>query len=150
MSKNDAFRAKFAEFVEKTKANRDIVVQKVAMDMLSSLVMKSPVGNPDLWKSAPPPGYVGGRFRANWHVTEGSADDWTTDTIDQSGGATISDGSQKILSFKIGGTLLLINNLPYGPVLEVGHSSQAPVGMVRITVAETDQFFTNAVGGLDK
>lgn len=150
MSKNDAFRAKFAEFVDKTKLNRDMVVQKVAMDMLSSLVMKSPVGNPDLWKSAPPPGYVGGRFRANWHVTESTPDEWTTDTIDQSGGATIADGTQKILQFKIGGTLLLINNLPYGPVLEVGHSSQAPVGMVRITVAETEQFFTNAVGGLDK
>jgi hypothetical protein len=150
MSKNDDFRAKFAAFIEKTKANRDIVVQKVAMDMLSSLVMKSPVGNPDLWKSAPPPGYVGGRFRANWHVTEGSADDWTTDTIDSAGSATLADGQQKILSFKIGGTMYLTNNLPYAQPLEYGHSTQAPSGMVRLTVAETDAFFTKVVGGLDK
>lgn len=150
MSANDEFRAKFAAFIEKTKANRDIVVQKVAMDMLSSLVMKSPVGNPDLWKSAPPPGYVGGRFRANWNVADGAPDESTTDTIDASGGATISGATQKILSFKIGGTWYLTNNLPYAQPLEYGHSTQAPAGMVRLTVAETDQFFTNAIGGLDK
>ncbi|KVZ57513.1 hypothetical protein [Burkholderia ubonensis] len=150
MSKNDAFRSNFAAFIERTKANRDLVVQKVAMDMLTSLVMKSPVGNPDLWKHAPPPGYVGGRFRANWHVADGAPDDWTTDAIDRDGRATLDVGQQKILSFKIGGTMYLINNLPYGQPLEYGHSMQAPQGMVRLTVTETEQFFTKAVGDLDK
>lgn len=150
MSKNDDFRAKFAAFIEKTKANRDLVVRKVAMDMLSSLVMKSPVGNPDLWKSAPPPGYVGGRFRANWRVADSAPDTTTTDEIDAAGSATLEDGQQKILSFKIGGTLYLTNSLPYAQPLEYGHSTQAPEGMVRLTVAETDSFFTNVVGGLDK
>lgn len=150
MSKNDDFRAKFEAFIEKTKANRDLVVQKVAMDMLSSLVMKSPVGNPDLWKQAPPPGYVGGRFRANWNVADSAPDTSTTDSIDANGSATLSEGQTKILSFKIGGTLYLTNSLPYAQPLEYGHSTQAPQGMVRLTVAETDAFFTNAIGGLDK
>ncbi len=39
------------ELVEKTKRDAAIVVRETATDLLSSVVMRSPVGNPDVWKS---------------------------------------------------------------------------------------------------
>jgi hypothetical protein len=49
----------------------------VALDAFTSLVYKTPVGNPDLWdeKSLPAPeGYVGGQARASWNIQHGRPD----------------------------------------------------------------------------
>ena len=48
----------------------------------------------------------------------------------------------------MGSTVYLVNHPPYALPLEYGHSKQARGGMVRITVAEFDQFLTHAVGDL--
>ena len=45
----------------------------------------------------------------------------------------------------------MMNNLPYGPRLEYeGWSSQAPAGMVQVSVTEAQTFVNNAVSGLSK
>ncbi|MEE4465532.1 hypothetical protein V2S84_25980, partial [Azotobacter chroococcum] len=64
-----SFELDLRAFIEKAKGNADQVVKKVGIDMLAKIVDRSPVGNPSLWQSPPPPGYVGGRFRGNWQVT---------------------------------------------------------------------------------
>ena len=46
---------------------------------------------------------------------------------------------------KLGDTAYLVNNLPYAVPLEYGHSSQAPAGMVRVTIAEFQQIVEAAV-----
>ena len=46
-----SFALDMRAFVEHAKANADQVVRKVATDMLASIVTRSPVGNPDLWKA---------------------------------------------------------------------------------------------------
>jgi len=40
----------------------------------------------------------------------------------------------EVLNLKAGQVIYLVNNLPYAIPLEYGHSSQAPGGMVRLTV----------------
>lgn len=121
------------------------VVQKVAIDCLYSVVDGSPVGNPELWKGSAPAGYVGGRFRANWQVSIGSPAAGEIDAIDANGGQTKAAGESVAMTFRYEDRVVYVtNNLPYAPELEYGHSTQAPKGMVRITVANFQGFVEQA------
>lgn len=142
------FALQLQKFAEKVGVNADLVVQKTTLEVARSVIMKSPVGNPELWKSPPPPGYVGGRFRANWVFGVGQVDTTTTEDIDAKGTATLNKLAAAIGATGAGGVTFISNSLPYGPALELGHSGQAPSGFVRLTVAEFQQFVNNAVQGL--
>lgn len=120
-------------------AGIDRLVRKVAIDLLKSVVYKSPVGDATLWQSPPPAGYVGGRFRGNWQLGVNSNPSGELSTIDASGANTINLGMANIPATNAAGNIYYItNNLPYAQRLENGWSSQAPAGMVSLTVAEFD------------
>lgn len=132
--------------VEKYKDRAETVVSKTVLAVGTSLVMKSPVGDPTLWKQKPPPGYVGGRFRANWQYGFNVPQSGVTDGIDADGGATIGTMGERIKVAGSDGIHYIVNNLPYANALEYGnHSSQAPNGMVGITVTEFEDYVTKAV-----
>lgn len=140
-----SFALQLQKFADKAKANTDLVVQKVTLDVARSVIEKSPVGNPDLWKGPAPAGYVGGRFRANWMFGVGKVDTTTTEDTDKNGGATLNRLAAAIGATGAGGVTFISNSLPYGPRLEYeGWSKQAPQGMVRITVAEFQQYVNKA------
>ncbi len=61
-----SFTLQLKAFAEKAKGNADLVVRKVVLDIGTRVVLRSPVGDPDLWEGKAPKGYVGGRFRGNW------------------------------------------------------------------------------------
>lgn len=174
------FSLDIAAFVEKAKANAEQVIQKTAVDLLSAVVGRSPVGNPELWavnqiaadynrevfdynaalrqnpenltkagrlkpgrkvndsmEIKAPAGYVGGRFRANWQVTFNAPAVGEIDAVDPQGNSTINKGSAVLQTFRSDyGSIWLMNNVPYAQKLEYGHSSQAPAGVVRVTIAE--------------
>jgi len=147
----DTFALDISKFIAKAKANGEQVVQKVGADVLASVVDKTPVGDPSLWKSKPPKGYVGGRLRANWNVSFGAPDISTTTTVDAAGGATKSRGVEIIAQWDGQADIYVMNSLPYvRPIEYEGHSLQAPAGMVRITVAEFQTFVAEAVETLPK
>jgi hypothetical protein len=89
--------------------------------------------------------YVGGRFRANWHLSIDVVENVTFDEVDPSGQETIAALVSAVSDFTAGQTAYLINNLPYAILLEYGHSQQAPGGMVRITVARFQQIVDEAI-----
>ncbi|CAI8733606.1 Prophage PssSM-02 [Pseudomonas sp. IT-P44] len=92
-----------------------------------------------------PDGYVGGRFRANWHLSIDVVENVTFDEVDPGGQETIAALVSAVSDFTAGQTAYLINNLPYAIPLEYGHSKQAPAGMVRITVARFQQIVDDAI-----
>lgn len=140
-----SFGDQLRQFAEQSKENAVLVVKKVGIDMLASVVDGSPVGDPDLWKSKPPEGYVGGRFRANWQVGIGRPAAGEIDAVDDSGSATKAAGMNVVMQFGEGDSAIFItNNLPYAIPLEYGHSTQAPGGMVRVTVAKFQGFVEQA------
>jgi len=122
---------------ESIDARANAVVRKVVIDVGTSLVMKSPVGDADYWIMPPPEGYVGGRFRANWQYGLNAPDIGTSEAVDQSGTGTIGNIVSSIPG-KAGGEIHYItNSLPYASRLEDGWSRrQAPHGMVAITIVE--------------
>jgi len=93
--------------------------------------------------------YVGGRFRGNWQVSFNTAKTGTLERIDPTGRESIGEGVGVIQGFTTQvGTIWMMNNLPYAQPLEYGHSSQAPAGMVRISVLEVQMFIDKAVSEL--
>lgn len=127
------FSLQLAEFAKKAGDNASLVTRKVAIDILSRVVMRSPVDT--------------GRFRSNWVLTVGAPATGTSETTDKSGGATVAKGEGAVASFQVGPSIFIVNNLPYGPRLEYeGWSKQAPAGMVRVTVAEYEGLIRKALG----
>lgn len=89
--------------------------------------------------------YVGGRFRGNWNFSIGYPDNSFRIHPDPTGEAATARLVNGAIEFKAGDTAFIVNNLPYAIPLEFGHSTQAPGGMVRITVARFQQIVQEAI-----
>lgn len=99
-------------------------IRKIALELLKKVTMKSPVDT--------------GRFRANWMVGIGGADETAIDS-------TVNDammrGSVVLAGYKSLKQIHISNNLPYAAALEHGHSQQAPLGVAEVSVAEIEAHF---------
>jgi hypothetical protein len=134
MTNNGQFGPDLAAFVRRTLERADVLKRAVAIKLFSSVIRDSPVGDPDLWKSKPPVGYVGGRFRANWNCTVGTADTSTSESTNHAG--AIPAMIQVVQPTTRHDINWLSNSLPYAARLEYeGWSRQAPAGMVRRNTA---------------
>ncbi|WP_460060152.1 hypothetical protein [Pseudomonas sp. H2_H09] len=203
-----SFALSLAEFAAQTSEAIDASVREIIIEVGSSLIRMSPVGNPEIWaanvayreanaraaddydvkvavrntiinlnesnftksgqlrkgvKYAKPltkterdqnfnvnglvagKDYVGGRFRANWHISLGVVESVTFDEVDPSGAETTAAMVAAMSDFTAGQMAYIINNLPYAIPLEFGHSTQAPGGMVRVTVARFQQIVLEAI-----
>lgn len=116
-----------AEFREKVEDRLLEVVQKLGMELLQRIVMKTPVDT--------------GRARGGWSVSIGNPSTGETGNIDRGGGETISRGAAVITGLTELQALWIVNNVEYVSFLEDGHSGQAPAGMVAVSLAEMQSFF---------
>jgi hypothetical protein len=126
------FSINLSEYAKRTGAKLDTLVREVVIELGTRIVMRTPVGDATLWKSPPPPGYVGGRARANWQYGFGAAPDGDLPDIDPSGRASIN----RIKPTQVAGVHFIANNLSYAQRLEDGWSTQAPAGMISLTAVE--------------
>lgn len=140
----------FSDVVNKfcTQEARDKIdrtVRITVMEIGNRLVMRSPVGDPSYWQSPPPPGYSGGRFRANWQYSFGQPIVTSTDAIDKSGMSTISRINMGAMTSPGIGVHYITNNVPYAERIENGWSyRQAPNGVVALTEVEFTSIFNQA------
>ena len=142
------FALDVSKFVAKATAAPATVTRKVALDVLAKVVLRTPVGNPDKWKNPPPPGYVGGRLRANWNTSIGRGDFTTSKSTTDN---AVRRGESRLRAYDGTQDIYLLNSLPYVRRIEYeGWSSQAKAGMVRITLAEFQTFVDKAVRSLPK
>jgi hypothetical protein len=141
-----SFSDEISRFANRSKSNLEAVTTKVLLDIGTRLVMRSPVGDAKYWKSKPPAGYVGGRFRANWQY--GYETPILNEVVgtDKSGSKTIGTISGKIIPKPA--IHYLTNNVPYAKRIENGWSRQAPAGLVAITKAEFQGVVDIAVSGV--
>jgi hypothetical protein len=203
-----SFSAQIKEFAELASGAIDATIREVVIELGSSVIRKSPVGNPEIWaaniahrqkntqsaddydfkvsvrntlinlddsnftksgklrkgvKYAKPltkaerdqnfnvnglvsgKDYVGGRFRGNWQFSIDVPAQGELDTFDRSGNATIAALKAQVAGLTAGQTAYIVNNLPYGIPLEFGHSRQAPLGMVRVTLAKFQEIVNEAI-----
>lgn len=119
----------FADLIDEEVGKR---VRVIAMALLNEVVLRSPVGNPSLWKSPPPPGYVGGRFRGSHIVSIGSPVYTVTNTVDPGGADTINRGMAALSGLEPYTQVFIQTNLPYAERIELGHSTQAASGVYEL------------------
>lgn len=124
------FKADFTRIIEKAKGRIDLVVRKSTMRVFESVIMKSPVDT--------------GRFKGNWIASTATPSYVALENFDKSGNSTISAAMSVVDGSQVGGIVYLVNNLPYAHRLEYGYSQQAPNGMVRLSVAEFEQWLKKA------
>ena len=103
------------------------VVRTTTLELFQAIDERSPVDT--------------GRFRGNWQVSYGAPLLSPIARLAPGG----SDEPGKALTLPVGGTVYMSNALPYAQRLEYGWSKQAPLGMVRRTVAEFDQYVKRAL-----
>lgn len=114
----------------------DLVVRKIALEMFSRVIQKSPVDT--------------GRFKGNWQVAIGSIPEGTLQLDDKAGTAAMAKVTAAALQLEAGQVIYLVNNLEYAQALEYGHSKQAPAGMVRLTIAEFNSVVDRAAQSVPK
>ncbi|MGU9821143.1 hypothetical protein [Pseudomonas sp. LF090] len=90
-------------------------------------------------------GYVGGRFRGNWQFSIDTPAEGVLDQIDVSGNVSIAVLKAQVQTLTAGQTAYIVNNLPYGIALEYGHSTQAPSGMIRVTLSQFQKTVDDAI-----
>lgn len=103
----DLARIVGAEVEETTRA--------IKIALFSGVIMDTRVGNPDGWKSPPPPGYVGGRLRGNWQTSTSAPVEQEIDRIDPQGAEATQEAVEGVTA---SGVDYLTNNLPYAAVWE--------------------------------
>lgn len=97
--------------------------QALAEKALERLVRKTPVDT--------------GRARGNWTISLGAPTARHQEsTFDKDGSETIAKGRSRIKTSKPGQAIHIENAVNYGIPLELGHSRQAPQGMLRPVVQE--------------
>ena len=112
-------------------------IRAAAIELFGEIVKRTPVGNPSLWQSPPPSGYVGGRLRGNWQANIGTPKTDELNTIDANGAKTVGEATREINKFNLNEKdIYLTNNLPYAERVEYGWSAQRPQGMMRTTVMQ--------------
>ena len=126
----------FNQFSAKTSKAFDQLVRKTLIDLDRKLDERSPVGDTSYWKSNPPVGYVGGRFRGNWQYGFGSRPTGELDVTDKTGSATTTRINAGIEAASTIGVHFLTNNVPYAQRIEKGWSRQAPAGVVGLAVLD--------------
>lgn len=139
------FTLDLKNFVAKAKDNISQVVHGTVMEVGARIVEKSPVGDRETWAEnierakrglePLPKDYKGGRFRGNWQYGFNTIPQGDLPDIDPTGAVSVQRITANFEA-PAAGLHYLVNNLAYAQVLEEGHSSQAPQGMVELTLIE--------------
>ncbi len=118
----------------RVRVNTDKLVKDVAIKALDVVVHRTPVDT--------------GQARANWQVSITHASPSTDQLLghtDPTGDGTVAKGTAEILSHKrqAGETIFISNSLDYIVPLDMGWSSQAPMGMVAQAIQAAQQVASN-------
>ena len=139
------FGADLAKFAAKVDGGIRTVMRKSSLDLHTAIVMRTPVGNPDLWKHKAPARYAGGRQRASWGVGLDRFEFEAEIKADPGGALTVSRGASVLQRWEPGMDIYIGTRLPYAPPIEyLRHSKQAPAGMLRVSIAEWHGFVERA------
>ena len=113
------FSDQIKKFTDKAERAALYVFRGTSLDIFSKVILRTPVDT--------------GRLRGNWQASLNVSSKDTTESTKLPKPKKTTDKA------KITDKLYLINNLPYAPIIEHGASQQAPLGMVKRTVAEFDR-----------
>lgn len=109
-------------WTRKAQTRCDVLTAEANFEIGSRIILRSPVDT--------------GLFRGNWQGSIGGKARGRLGDFDKTGLEAIARLQAVTKAMKAGDKFYFSNNLPYARALEYGHSKQAPVGMVRVTLSE--------------
>lgn len=140
MTGTETFEADIGKFAKLLELRVNIVLQRLALDMMGRIILRTPVDT--------------GRARSSWDLSIGTPSEWVPPEREGKGKKivagqtfTMSDNAGSSVDSKAFATakditatqpVFIVSNLDYIEALENGHSKQAPVGMVVISLAEVE------------
>jgi len=125
------FNKELNDFTKKLVPEKVLTLQKkMVLEALKRLVNKTPVDT--------------GRARGNWQVTISNPAAGQLETTDKEGSGTIARGLAALGGLKPYMVVWITNNLDYIEFLEDGSSTQAPEGMMTVTIQELRTMFRKA------
>ncbi len=131
-----SFAAQLQAFGELVQEEADEVFQIVATEVGQSVINLTPVDT--------------GRALSNWNAGINSPDDVYRETEDPLDSKTSARLAGEFKALKFGDTAFITNATPHVPFLEYGSSTQAPNGMIRITLARFNNIVQDAVSRVVK
>jgi len=129
--KSGGFAMELAKFAEQATEAIDASLREIIFEVAGSLIRMSPVDS--------------GRFRGNWQFSLMTPDNSTSLNVDPTGTETLGRIVAEAGAFTAGQVAYITNSLPYAIPLEYGHSTQAPGGMVRVTLARFQEIVNESV-----
>lgn len=131
------FDADVKKWIGQAKINIRLATRRIAFMLHDRIVERTPVDT--------------GRARASWNIVAGQEPDLSVAPKPEKG-HKVSPGlletAEKQAAVPIADSYLISNNLPYIEPLENGHSRQAPVGMIRLAIADVKTRIEIELGGL--
>lgn len=135
------FSLSLANAVRKRKGDTEKIMRGTLLSICSQVIKSTPVGDPSLWESSPPKGYIGGTLRGAWNASINQPDLSISNSKDQQGQQTISSVGAIIAALEVGQTFYLANPQPYAMRVEYGWSrKQRPQGMLRVAIANANRY----------
>lgn len=138
-----SFGSQLKAYAKKQNIRAEKIAAAAIIETTTAVIKRTPVDS--------------GRLRGNWQASANSPKGGEVEREDQSGGATLAEASNEVRK-SIGGVYYLVNNLPYARAVEyglfkgagpkitaAGYSTQAPAGMVRVSVNEFRQALERAL-----
>lgn len=140
MTGTETFEADIGKFAKLLELRVNTVIQRLALDMMGRIILRTPVDT--------------GRARSSWDMSIGAPSEWVPPEREGKGPKTVP-GQTFTMSANAGASVnpkafatakditatqpvFIVSNLDYIEALENGHSKQAPVGMVVISLAEVE------------
>lgn len=115
-----SFKADLGKLQEKFKLTKRTVMQKVSIDIWNGMTQRAPVDT--------------GRFRANFHLTEGAPSSEVNLYPGAKTGEVPPPETPDADQISGDAPVYIVNNLVYAEPLENGHSKQAPNGYRALTL----------------
>ncbi len=115
-----SFNAEWDRAVTKSKKNIYKIIKESAGILFTDIIMGTPVDT--------------GALRGSWVASLGSPDLNESFSLDKGGSRTAQAARMAIDYYKGEDNIYLSNSKPYADTIEYGHSSQAPIGMVRVNI----------------
>lgn len=125
MAQNDRFRASLAKQIEKSKGKFQLFYKKFTIDLQTAVIQKTPVDQ--------------GQLHWNWFIGNAAPSNAFAEHTGNDKSGAIARNTALINSLNINGQVIYISNsLPYAHRIEYeGWSKQAPAGMLRVSVSES-------------
>ena len=116
-----SFSDEISKHIEDIKRGNERTVRGAAVAAFGMIIKETPV--------------LSGRLRSNWFCSGIEGSGRVTDSV-MSQSEKVSEVTGNIVSQLDWGTFILTNNLPYAERIEYeGWSDQAPIGVVRVSLA---------------